>query len=213
MSVDPHPPTEPILGPTPPRWAAAQVPHWRELLVEQAHLEKKAASAALGLLFRLPAGTGHERALSALAREELVHFERALKFAAARGVAFGPQQPSAYAEQLKRAARRTMPERLVDEVLLGAIIEGRSCERMHLLAAAFAATDAELSAFYADLVLAEARHEELYVEIAAGLVGAAQASHRLAELRAHEAAVLDALPFSPRLHGGLPAAAPEGGDG
>ncbi len=179
-------------------------PHRAELLVEQAHLEKKAASAALGLLFRLPAGTGHERALSSLAREELVHFERTLKLLATRGIPFGPQQPSAYAEQLKRAAARTMPERLVDELLLGAIIEGRSCERMGLLAVAFASTDVALAAFYADLVAAEARHESLYLQIAADLVGATAAQRRLATLVTHEAEVLRRAPFEPRLHGGSP---------
>lgn len=194
---------------TPPGWATAMWAHRAELLVEQAHLEKKAASAALALLFRLPAGTGHERALSSLAREELVHFERALKLLASRGIDFAPQQPSIYAEQLKRAAARTMPGRLVDELLLGAIIEGRSCERMQLLATEFAGGDDELAAFYADLVAAEARHESLYQQIAADLVGADAARQRLATLVAHEASVLRSAPFAPRLHGGLPDTQPD----
>ncbi len=191
---------------TPAAWAEAQCDHWRELLVEQGHLEKKAAAAAVALLFRLPAGLDCERALSALAREELVHFERTLRLAAARDVAFVPQAPSPYAERQKRAVRRTMPERLVDELLVSALIEARSCERMRLLATAFAGRDDALAEFYADLVEAEARHEELYLDLAARLAGAGPARARYAELGAHEAAVLAALPFAPRLHSGLPAA-------
>ncbi|MFM1871566.1 MAG: hypothetical protein RL398_988 [Planctomycetota bacterium] len=191
---------------TPPAWADAQWPHRAELLVEQAHLEKKAASAALALLFRLPAGHGHERELSALAREELVHFERSLKLGAARGIAFVGQVPCEYAERLKRAVRREMPQRLVDELLMAAIVETRSCERMGRLAEAFAGRDAELADFYADLVAAEARHGCLYAELACELVGSEAAARRWSELAAHEAAVLAALPFAPRLHSGLPAA-------
>jgi tRNA-(ms[2]io[6]A)-hydroxylase len=187
------------------RWAAAQGPHRDELLLEQCHLEKKAASAALALLFRLPAGVGRQRELSALAREELLHFERAHKLLSKRGLEFGPQRPSAYAERLKQAVRTTMPERLVDELLVGAIVEARSCERMQLLAAAFAAADHELADFYADLVAAEARHGCLYGELALQLGGPATVG-RWQTLTAHEALVLRELPFAPRLHSGVPAA-------
>ena len=191
---------------TPAAWAAAQAPHRDELLVEQAHLEKKAAAAAMQFLFRVPAPPTALRALSALAREELVHFERTLRLLERRGVAFAAQPPSPYAEQLKRGCARTMPERLVDELLVAAAIEARSHERMQLLAAAFRRDDAELADFYADLVDAEARHAPLYVELATAVAPAAVVAARRAALAAHEAAVLRALPFAPRLHSGWPVA-------
>src|SRR5690606_37945446 len=114
---------------TPEHWAPAQVEHVATLLVDQAHLEKKAAAGALSFLFRVPGGAEAQRALSALAREELVHFERTLRLLAQRVVPFAPLQPSRYAERLKAAIARTMPRRLADELLVAAIIEARSCER------------------------------------------------------------------------------------
>ena len=75
---------------TPAAWATAQLGNLDELLLEQAHLEKKAAAGAVAFLFRLPLEPRLHRQLSALAREELVHFERTLKLLAARGVAFAP---------------------------------------------------------------------------------------------------------------------------
>ena len=111
---------------TPAAWAVAQLPHRGELLVEQAHLEKKAAAAAMQFLFRVPASAAALRGLSALAREELVHFERTLRLLERRGIAFAAQAPSPYAEQLKRGCARTMPERLVDELLVAAAIEARA---------------------------------------------------------------------------------------
>ncbi len=189
---------------TPAAWAVAQLPHRGELLVEQAHLEKKAAAAAMQFLFRVPASAAALRGLSALAREELVHFERTLRLLERRGIAFAAQAPSPYAEQLKRGCARTMPERLVDELLVAAAIEARSHERMALLAAAFRGDDAELADFYADLVDAEARHAPLYVELAVAVAAPDFVAARRAALAVHEAAVLRELPFAPRLHSGWP---------
>jgi tRNA-(ms[2]io[6]A)-hydroxylase len=191
---------------TPAAWAVAQLPHRAQLLVEQAHLEKKAAAAAMQFLFRVPAPAPALRALSALAREELAHFERTLKLLERRGIAFAAQPPSPYAEQLKRGCATTMPARLVDELLVAAAIEARSHERMQLLADACRRDDAELADFYADLVAAEARHAPLYVELAAAVAPAAVVAARRDALAAHEAAVLRALPFAPRLHSGWPGA-------
>jgi tRNA-(ms[2]io[6]A)-hydroxylase len=193
---------------TPPDWAARTAAHTDELLLEQAHLEKKAAAAAVTFLFRLPGDEHAQRQLSTLAREELVHFERALRLLMARGIGYRAQASSGYAEQLKKAIRKDLPGRLCDELLVAAIIEARSHERMQLLAAALAGSDAEVSAFYSELCAAEVRHERLYQELAGLVVPAAEVARRRRELAAHEASVLSALPWSARLHGGLAAALP-----
>lgn len=190
---------------TPSSWALAQQHHVAELLLEQAHLEKKAAACAVQFLFRVPGSSEAQRSLSALAREELVHFERTLRLLAQRGIPFRPQSPSEYAVRLKAGCSSTMPERLVDELLVAGIIEARSHERMGLLAAALRDHDPELATFYADLCAAEERHEGIYVEVAEQLLPAATVALRLAALRRHEEGVLRALPFTPRLHSGVPA--------
>ncbi len=187
---------------TPPQWAPAMVGHVPTLLIDQGHLEKKAAAGALSFLFRVPGGNEVQRALSALAREELVHFERTLRLLAARGIAFEPLQPARYAERLKTAISRTMPLRLADELLVAAIIEARSCERMALLADALQGKDDESSAFYRDLCEAEARHESLYAALAASLLPADELAARWRVLGRHEAEVMVALPMAPRLHSG-----------
>lgn len=187
---------------TPPGWAAGMVAHVPELLIEQAHLEKKAAAAAAAFLFRLPQELRLQRELSALAREELVHFERTLRLLAARGIALREQRPCAYAGRLKAAVSPHMPLRLLDELLVCAIIEARSCERMGLLADALGASDAEAAEFYRDLVAAEARHAPAYLEAALGSFPRAEVTRRWQALAEHEAAVLAALPWEARLHGG-----------
>lgn len=192
-----------LASPTPAAWAHAQVGNVGELLVDQAHLEKKAAAAAVALLFRLPGDPAVHRELSALAREELVHFERTLRLLVARGIPFGPLPPSGYAERLKAAISPAMPLRLADELLVAGIIEARSGERMALLAAALRASDAEVAAFYAEWCAAEARHHSLYVDLGAAMLPAPLLAQRWDALARHEAHVLRELPFTKRLHGGV----------
>lgn len=188
---------------TPAAWAERQLAHLDELLVEQAHLEKKAAAAAIGFLFRLPADAAAHRELSALAREELVHFERTLRLLARRGTPLTTIAPSGYAERLKSAIGATMPERLADELLVAAIIEARSCERMALLAGALRGHADDVATFYAELVAAEARHGVIYLDLAAALLPAGDVERRFRRLGEHEGAVLRALPWAPRLHSGV----------
>jgi tRNA 2-(methylsulfanyl)-N6-isopentenyladenosine37 hydroxylase len=194
---------------TPLAWATAQCAHIDELLIEQAHLEKKAAAAAVQFLFRIGDRGDAQKELSALAREELVHFERTLRLLAARGVAFRTLPPSPYAGQLKAAVAATMPARLLDELWISACIEARSHERMGLLAIALQPVAPEVAAFYADLCEAEARHAPLYAELAAALAPAALVAARRAVIEQREIEVLRQLPFAPRLHSGWPG----GGDG
>lgn len=204
MSASAH--SEGTPSTTPAGWAERQLPCLDTLLLEQAHLEKKAAAAALAFLFRLPLDASLHRQLSALAREELVHFERTLKLLELRGIAFAPQASSGYAEHLKKGVRRDAG-RLADELLVAAIIEHRSHERMTLMARATAQSEPEVSRFYSDLCPAEERHEQLYLDLATSVADAETVRTRHAELLAHETRVLAGLPFCPRLHGGLAEAA------
>jgi tRNA-(ms[2]io[6]A)-hydroxylase len=183
---------------TDPAWVARALVQLDEVLIDHAHCEKKAASTAVSLLFRYPERPDLGLALSALAREELAHFERVLRVLVARGVRFHHQRPGPYAAALLSAVRATEPERLVDTLLCMALIEARSCERMQLLADA--CTDDAVAALYRELLASEARHHATYVELASQVRPGAQVEPRLRELAAHEAAVIAAAPSLPRLH-------------
>ena len=185
---------------TGPEWAIGLLPYLDELLLEQAHLEKKAAAAAMAFLFRHPDRAALQLPLSRLAREELLHFERVIQLMERRGLRFGPQIPGPYAERLKRVLRHSEPERLLDELLLCAVIEERSSERMGLLAAATAQPDLELSTLYRDLVVAEQRHGQLYLDLALELFPEPVVAERWGEVTTHEARALRDLPRVPRLH-------------
>ena len=191
------------LARTPPAWATAMVCFADELLVEQAQLEKKAASAALTFLFKYPDELTFARPLAELAREELEHFAIAVAELESRGIARRRLPPSPYAERLAAWLRATEPERLLDALLVAAVIEARSAERMHLLAVAMRDREPRLAEFWQGLVASEARHQAVYLELARQRFGASVVEARFANLIEHEAAVLQRAAGMPRLHDGV----------
>jgi tRNA-(ms[2]io[6]A)-hydroxylase len=187
-----------LAAPTAPTWTDRVLAALPELLLDHAHCEKKAAGTAIQLIFRYPQHDFLHVPLSALAREELSHFEQVLALMAARGVAFGRQRPSPYAGRLKQAVRTGEPAQLIDTLLCCALIEARSCERFSLLADAV--DDPELARFYRGLLACEARHHRSYVELAGRLAAPDALRARLSELAAHEAEILADAPAWSRMH-------------
>jgi tRNA-(ms[2]io[6]A)-hydroxylase len=152
-----------LRAPTPESWVCAAVERWRELLVDHANCEKKAASTALALMFAYPEDHALALALSRLAREELRHFEQVQKVMITLGVGFERQQPGRYASGLRGLLSTSEPRRKLDLLLSGALIEARSAERFGLLSSRL---QQPVAAFYAQLERSEARHFELYVNLA-----------------------------------------------
>ncbi|MDB6087331.1 MAG: hypothetical protein JWN85_115 [Gammaproteobacteria bacterium] len=193
--------TESILqAATPAAWVDAAVEGWRELLVDHANCEKKAASTALALIFAYPEDTQLGLALSRLAREELRHFEQVQGAMTELGVPFTRQKPGRYAAGLRSAMRTSEPGRKLDLLLTGALIEARSCERFRLLAGRL---QAPLGRFYARLAESEARHFELYVELAR-VRAAHEWEARLRVLAEREAQLATAVDGELRFHSGPP---------
>lgn len=168
------------------------------LLLDHAHCEKKAASTAMNLIFRYSDKPWLVKQMSALAREELEHFELCIERLEAMGCAFDRLEPSTYARDLLKAARTTEPARLVDTLLCCALIEARSCERMKLLSENL--EDADLAAFYKGLLASEARHFQTYVDLAQRLAPRDEVRQRLEVLSRHEAEVLNAPVAHVRMH-------------
>ena len=195
-----------LLEPTCPEWVQAAAERWPELLNDHAQCEKKAASTALALMFTYPEDRRLTLALSRLAREELRHFEQVQKLMTTLGVPFERQRPGRYAAGLRAALRTADPGRKLDLLLVGALIEARSCERMRLLAPRL---PAEVGGFYEQLARSEARHFEQYLELARA-TGASLWQERLRQLADCEARLVSAPDAQLRFHSGPPAPATDG---
>ncbi|NUP11313.1 MAG: tRNA-(ms[2]io[6]A)-hydroxylase [Polyangiaceae bacterium] len=195
---------------TNPKWVAAASSHVARVLVDHAHCEMKAATNALSLSARCMLHPKVARALVDLAEEELRHFRRVLDELDRRGIALEPPEEDWYAAELRR---RVAGERrgkqtldldavLVDRLLVGALIEARSCERFRLLADALGEVEPELAAFYRELFADEARHHRTFFDLAVDVAGdASMARDRLARIASIEADVVRALDARPTMHG------------
>jgi tRNA-(ms[2]io[6]A)-hydroxylase len=190
-------------APTPDEWLDEACNRLPEMLLDHANCELKAASTALGFLYRYPdRGTLAQR-MSKLAREELRHFEQVRSIMDDMEIPFERLSASRYAGQLRDVARQTEPHKLLDMLLIGALIEARSCERFARIAPRLPET---LGRFYAGLLASEARHFEHYIAFARSEcgVGDTEIDERLAELKDIEAALVSEPDPDFRFHSGRP---------
>lgn len=148
---------------TPDAWIEAALANIPTLLIDHANCEKKAASTALNLMYRYTENFELLNKMSRLAREELRHFEQVVAILKKRSIDYVYLSASEYASSLMKSVRKSEPGKLVDTLILGAVIEARSCERF---AALVPHLDGELAEFYSSLLKSEARHYQDYLKLA-----------------------------------------------
>src|SRR3989441_4714880 len=148
-----------------PEWLPKILSNLPAVLVDHAHLERKAATSALNLekyrdLFPRVAE------LNAIAIEELQHFQLVLALLQRRGIPFGQPYPSPWIGGLMKSVRKGQRHQVIDHLICCSLIEGRSCEKFQCLAAELKALDPELANFYAGLVESEGNHYATYLLMA-----------------------------------------------
>jgi tRNA-(ms[2]io[6]A)-hydroxylase len=181
---------------TDPRWVEVALSDLDRTLGDHAHCERKAAATAMKLVGDHPRDAELVRCLARLAQEEAQHFLAVLTELARRGVHLPRDDGDPYAQALLRLVRAGAPH-LVDRLLVGALIEARSCERLALLGEALPA--GRLRDLYLRLAVAEGGHERLFVDLAVARCDPA-AHERLAALAEVEAHIVAGLPLAPRIH-------------
>lgn len=193
-----------LQAPTPDAWIDEALRRLPEMLLDHANCELKAASTAMGFLYRYPDRALLAQRMSKLAREELRHFEQVRSIMQDRDIPFERLTASRYAGGLRDAARQDEPHKLFDLLLIGALIEARSCERFAKLAPKLPEA---LGKFYAGLLASEARHFEHYIALAKSECGidAKSVERRLDELKQVEARLISDPDAQFRFHSGTPA--------
>jgi tRNA 2-(methylsulfanyl)-N6-isopentenyladenosine37 hydroxylase len=173
------------------------------LLIDHANCEKKAASTALALMFAYAEDLELTDKMSRLAREELRHYEQVAKLIGALKISPQRLAPGRYALHLRRLVASKEPAREVDLMICGAFIEARSCERF----AALGATIGEpLDDLFRGLHEAEARHYQLYLDLAERAAARAgiKVDARIAAFAACEAQLITEADPVFRFHSGPP---------
>ncbi len=182
---------------TSPAWVACALADLDAVHQDHLHCERKAAQSALSLVRSYPERGDLVVAVARLAHEETAHVVQVGQLLARRGITATPDHGDEYASALRDLVRRPEPLRLLDRLLVFALIEARSAERLALLAEAI--SDEATADLYRGLASAEVRHRDLFLDLAAS-VSPDDWQARLAVLAAAESDVVARLPVRPRIH-------------
>jgi tRNA-(ms[2]io[6]A)-hydroxylase len=187
---------------TPDAWVEAALSQQDVMLIDHKNCEFKAASTALSMIAKYGAYSDLVIMMSRLAREELVHHEQVLRLMKKRKVEWRPLSASRYASGLRAVVRSHEPVKLVDTLVVGAIIEARSCERFEALVPHL---DEELGRFYYGLLKSEARHFQGYLKLAYQYGEAGDVDRVIEKVRLVEQSLIETADAEFRFHSGVPA--------
>jgi tRNA-(ms[2]io[6]A)-hydroxylase len=158
-----------ILGlqlPTDPRWVDLTKIHLEEILSDHAYCEQKAALTCISLVQKNFDKEKVVTALSPLVTEEWGHFRLVLAEIHKRKLQLGKQRKDEYVNKLLEFQVKGggPDERFLDQMLIMALIEARSCERFKRLSEGL--EDKYLRNFYRLFMESEAGHYTLFLELA-----------------------------------------------
>ncbi len=182
---------------TDPAWLAVALDDLDSVHADHLHCERKAAQSALSLIRSYPERGDLVTAMARLAHDETRHVVQVAQLMARRGQPASYDFGDDYAAALRAQIRGREPDRLLDRLLVFAIIEGRSAERLALLAGALG--DPKSRELYASLAAAEVRHRDTFLALARDAAPAAWRA-RAAELAACETEILATRTVTARIH-------------
>ena len=176
--------------PTDPRWTDIAQKNLKDILIDHAYCEQKAASSCISLIVQHPDREKLVDALSPVVAEEWEHFRRVLAELKKRGYSLGPQRKDDYVDELTKFIKKggSREQHLVEKLLLNALIEARSCERFKILWKNV--SDKDLSEFYHELMISEAGHYKSFLHLAKEYVPEEYVMHRWEEWLEHEAEIM-----------------------
>ena len=186
--------------PTDPRWANIAEDNLEEILTDHAWCEQKAASNAIGLITMVPEHTEMVTELTAIALEEMDHFNQVHEIIKKRGGVLGRTRKDDYVNDLyKFIIQGSREDYLVDRMLFAAMIEARSCERFRVLTENI--KDEELKVFYRDLMISEANHYTTFIGFARTLGDPEKVNQRWEEWLEYEGKIIQSYGNKETIHG------------
>ncbi|MDP9047857.1 MAG: tRNA-(ms[2]io[6]A)-hydroxylase [Bacteroidota bacterium] len=188
--------------PTDPLWVKNVVEsNIEELLTDHAFCEQKAASNAITLIVQNPNLSDLVREMIALVQEEMEHFKRVHEIILQRGYVLGRERKDNYVNELRKfiVMGGGRAAQLIDRLLFSAMIEARSCERFKVLSENI--NDAQLSAFYHELMISEATHYSMFIRLAKKYAGDIDVEKRWKQYLAYEAQVVQNYGKGETIHG------------
>lgn len=182
-----------------PKWVEAVMADFPSFIQDHASCEKKASAMAMSLVSKYPDRPKIIPPLIDTAIEELEHFRDVVAWMDKLGVPLpSDMQQDLYVNQLIALVRKGRDEGLIDRLCLGSIIECRGAERFRLVEEAL--TEPGIKRFYKILWASEAKHGNMFVELALEYFAPEIVFSRLEELLEAEAQILQGLEIKSALH-------------
>ncbi len=158
-----------VLGlqlPTDPRWVDLTQMSLEDILTDHAYCEQKATTSCISLVQAYPECEELVRQVSPVVSEEWAHFRAVLQELEKRGLKLGRQRKDEYVNELLKYERKSSnrTERLIEKLLICALIEARSCERFRMLSLNL--EEEALRKFYHGFMVSEAGHYKMFLGLA-----------------------------------------------
>ncbi len=184
---------------SPKEWINAVMEDFPAFLQDHANCERKASSMAMSFVAKYPDRTEIIPELLDTAIEELAHFKQVYQLMEQMNIPL-PHEigQDHYVKQLLDACRSGRDERFLDRLCIASIVEYRGAERFRMVYEAL--PEGKLKTFYKNLYHSEARHGEVFVDMAKHYFNKQAIHERLNFLYDTEARVLLSLPIKPALH-------------
>lgn len=179
--------------PTDPRWVNIAQMNIEDILVDHAYCEQKAASSCISMIVQYPERSELVEVMTPVVAEEWSHFERVVEQLTKRGYKLGKPRKDEYVIKIQKILKKggSEEQRLVEKLLLNALIEARSCERFKLLHQNM--EDEELQKFYYELMVSEAGHYKNFIQLAKQYMPEEYVQTRWKEFLVEEAKILETL--------------------
>lgn len=184
---------------TPQEWTEVVMNDFNSFLQDHADCERKASAMAMSFVYKCPDKVKIIPWLIETALEEMEHFKLVYDIMNERNVQLKHNtERDPYVDPLLKLLRTPSHQRLLDRFLLASIIECRGTERFRLVAEAL--KDDVLKKFYKMLWASEAKHGNIFVQMALEYYDKKEVYSRLEELTSDEAKICASLPHRAALH-------------
>ena len=188
---------------TPETWAHIVIQDLETFLTDHAYNEIKAAQSAMAVINHRPNDVEFVNTMSALAIEEMQHFEMVYERMQQLNLKLGQESQNTYAMQLRKFFPRTKDreEKFLQKLMLSSLMEARSCERFSILIPVIKESYPELAVFYEDLFVSEARHYRVFLQYARKFGGKERIDKIWDKLLDYEAELINGLGKNALVHG------------
>jgi tRNA-(ms[2]io[6]A)-hydroxylase len=183
---------------TPQAWTDTVLADLDSFMVDHAACERKASATGMNFVVRYPDRTEMIGPMIAFAREEMSHFQQVWTWLNKRGQKLGNDSKDQYVRSLMQHVRTGRDERLMDRLIMAAVVEARGFERFGLVADAL--PDGPLRSFYEGITLSEGRHRGFFLDMAGIYFDQAAIAERLEAFLDYEAEAIAAQPLRATVH-------------